>query len=189
MAELGAGLGTSYPTTLDTDAVVEANDGEVGETLARAEVPNDLAAAVVAIETEVGVAPSGTYANLVTRLANMPKDRGDPSAYDFTLANFTTDNTWKNLDLSGIVSAGARWVIIYVEIQDNAVGSILAFKKNLNNNAFAISCLTTQAVDVAIQATLWIPVGTARYIDYKGTYSGGAAVFTAINLTVLGWIE
>jgi hypothetical protein len=51
MGELGAGSGTSFPTTLDTDSTLETNL----VTAARADVPNDLAAAVVAIETYLGV--------------------------------------------------------------------------------------------------------------------------------------
>ncbi len=185
MAELGAGLGTSYPTTLDTDAVVEANDGEVGETLARAEVPNDLAAAVVAIETEVGVAPSGTYANVVTRLANMPKDRGDAMGDDFTLSDFITDNTWRNLDLSAIVPAGARWVILYIRISDDAIGSAMVFRKDGNSNAYTVSAVRTQAANVEIEATLFVPCSTARVIEYKGSN----LTFSAIIIAVLGWIE
>ncbi len=69
MGELGAGLGSSYPTTLDTDASVEANDGEASPTLARAEVPNDLADAIIKVETELGVLIKGNYATAKARIA------------------------------------------------------------------------------------------------------------------------
>ncbi len=68
MGEIGAGLGSSYPTTLDTDASVEANDGEASPTLARAEVPNDLADAIIKVETELGVLPKGNHATVKARI-------------------------------------------------------------------------------------------------------------------------
>lgn len=53
MSQLGAGSGTSFPTTIDTKTT-EINSPAAGKTLARAEVVNDLLAAVVAIETAIG---------------------------------------------------------------------------------------------------------------------------------------
>lgn len=63
MAELGSGSNTSYPAALDTDVFRETTT-----TYARADVPNDLAAAVIAIETELGTDPAGAYADVKTRL-------------------------------------------------------------------------------------------------------------------------
>ena len=68
MAEIGAGTGTSYPGGLDTNTSIEVNSPNVNKTKARAEVINDLAAAVVAIETEIGTNPSGSIADLKTYL-------------------------------------------------------------------------------------------------------------------------
>jgi hypothetical protein len=62
MAELGSGNGTDYPSALDTDNTLEVDN----TTLARADVPNDMGAAIVAIENELGTNPSGTTANVKT---------------------------------------------------------------------------------------------------------------------------
>ena len=64
MAELGSGNGTSYPAALDVDNSVEADSS----TTARADVPNDLAAAVIAVQTELGTDPAGTQTNVKTFL-------------------------------------------------------------------------------------------------------------------------
>lgn len=65
MAELGAGAGSGYPAVIDTDATLET-----AADYARIAVPNDLAAAIVAIETELGADPAGTaWATVVARLA------------------------------------------------------------------------------------------------------------------------
>ena len=68
MSELGSGSGSSYPGSLDTDSTVEVDSPSASKTLARAAVPNDLAAAVVAIETELGTDPAGTKTDVKTFL-------------------------------------------------------------------------------------------------------------------------
>jgi len=67
MGELGSGDGSSYPGALDTDSSREVNDVNPGKTKARAEVVNDLASAIVAIENELGVNPAGTKTTVVKR--------------------------------------------------------------------------------------------------------------------------
>lgn len=68
MAEIGAGNGSDYPGALDSNASLEYNNSVSSRTKARAEVPNDLAAAIVAIETELGVDPAGTRSTVVSYL-------------------------------------------------------------------------------------------------------------------------
>jgi hypothetical protein len=68
MGEIGSGGGSSYPTALDTNNTPEVNSPNAGKTKARAEVPNDLASAVVAIETELGTDPAGTLTDVTTYL-------------------------------------------------------------------------------------------------------------------------
>lgn len=68
MSEIGSGSGSSYPGTLDTNATVETNAPNPGKTKAKAEIVNDLAAAIIAIETELGVDPAGSKATVVARL-------------------------------------------------------------------------------------------------------------------------
>jgi hypothetical protein len=58
-AELGAGGGSGYPSAIDTDAAVEIDKPNAGYTKARADVPNDLSAAIVAIQGELGTDPAG----------------------------------------------------------------------------------------------------------------------------------
>src|SRR3989304_2916394 len=69
MSELGSGSGSSYPGTIDVNASSEVDAPNPGKTKARAAIVNDLAAAILAIETELGVDPAGSKINLVTYLA------------------------------------------------------------------------------------------------------------------------
>lgn len=93
MPEIGSGTGSSYPATLDTDATVEVNGPNANKTKARAEVVNDLAAAVVAIETELGTDPAGTLTNVKT----------------FLQTEHETDGTHGAITPTGITLAGSAW--------------------------------------------------------------------------------
>ena len=63
-AELGAGGGSGYPAALDTDATPES-----GITIARSNVPNDLADAIINIQTELGTDPAGDAATVDNRIS------------------------------------------------------------------------------------------------------------------------
>lgn len=94
MGELGSGSGSSYPSTLDTDNIKEVNDPSASRTKARAEVPNDLAAAVIAMETELGTDPAGTRADVKTFLQ---ADHGTNGMHQYATvaktANYTASLT------------------------------------------------------------------------------------------------
>jgi hypothetical protein len=79
MGEIGSGGGSSYPTSLDTDTSQESTS-----TVARADVPNDLASAVVAIQTELGTDPAGTKTNVKTFLQTEHATNGTHGAITAT---------------------------------------------------------------------------------------------------------
>jgi len=110
-------------------------------------------------------------------------DRGDPVAHDFSLANFTTDGTWRDLDLSTIVPAGAKAVLVKVIISDGAVNSQFALRKNGNTNTVTSANLRTQAVDVYHDGDMVVALDGNRFIEYYGDN----LTFSAIYLSVKGW--
>ena len=66
--ELGSGSGTGYPSALDTNDKLEYNRESAEKTLASADIVNDLAAAIIAVQTELGVSPSGTATSIADLL-------------------------------------------------------------------------------------------------------------------------
>lgn len=68
MSELGSGGGSSYPGALDTNSTPEVDSPNAGKTKVRADVPNDLAAAIIATQTELGTDPAGTKTDVKTFL-------------------------------------------------------------------------------------------------------------------------
>lgn len=107
MGEIGAGNGASYPNTLDTEATQES-----ATTIARKEVPNDLAACVIAIETELGLLPKGSFATVRARLdATIKFTAGLASARPAVTAGlyelyFATD------EVSLSFSSGTTWYTV-----------------------------------------------------------------------------
>ena len=100
--ELGAGLGSGYPTSIDTDSPVETD----GSTIARADVPNDLADAIIHIETELGENPSGDQATVLLRLGQSHNSYG---AHDFSIVDSNGShnaNATTNEVINVITSAG-----------------------------------------------------------------------------------
>ena len=68
MSEIGAGNNSSYPGGIDTNSTPEVNSPASGKTRARKEVIEDLTAAVIAIENELGTDPAGSLTNVKTFL-------------------------------------------------------------------------------------------------------------------------
>ncbi|MFQ5715083.1 MAG: hypothetical protein ACE5GU_13730 [Candidatus Scalinduaceae bacterium] len=79
MGELGDGVGSSYPGALDTNTKKEVNTPNPGRTKARAEVPNDLADAIIKIETELGVNPAMGKTDMLTYLQTEHTNSGSHS--------------------------------------------------------------------------------------------------------------
>lgn len=110
-------------------------------------------------------------------------DRGDPTEFDFDQGDLTTDATWRDLDLSGIVPAGAKTVGLYVVILDDAVSSTLQFRKNGNTGLYNIGIVGTQVANVPIWVHLVVACDANRVIEYNGAN----LAFTLIGVLVTGW--
>lgn len=110
-------------------------------------------------------------------------DRGDPAAWDYTLNDFTRDAAWHDLDLSGIVPAGAKAIAVFMKIKSNVVGSNLRLRTNGNVNTSNLTELKTQVANVIISFdVVTIPDGN-RVVEYYASL----AVWTDISLIVKGW--
>jgi hypothetical protein len=112
-------------------------------------------------------------------------DRGDPSAYDFALADFTFDSTWNDLDLSGIVPSGAYAVDISATITSTNAGYTMYFRKNANTNYH--NSLNQQLPVAAMSLTMngIVPYDSVNEkIQY---FAANAAGWTKCNFVVKGW--
>jgi len=87
MANLGSGDGTDYPLAIDIQTPPES-----ASTVARAEVPNDLADAVIAIQKELGIEPSGSAIDVKSFLRKEHNIDGSHGGKD-TVGTSTTVQT------------------------------------------------------------------------------------------------
>lgn len=111
-------------------------------------------------------------------------DRGDPSGWDYQVSDLTTDNTWRDLDLSLIVPEGAKAVLLSVAIKDAVADSWVSFRKNGNTNNYNLNAFRTQVANIQIRQTLIVACDTDRKIEYKGKN----LTFTTLNILVIGWL-
>ena len=122
-------------------------------------------------------------------------DAGDSSNFDFTLAGtgtlqplatnpLTTDMTWRDLDLSALVPAGAKAVMISAVIQDGLVNQRLHFRNKDNANVYNSSRTRTQAANVINDVTLLCGIDSDRVMQFRAENT----VWTALNINIMGWI-
>jgi len=114
-------------------------------------------------------------------------DRGDPDEFDWeetgSKAVLNTDANWHDLDLSGIVPAGATFVLLRIRVVDDAVSSVFNVKKKGNANALTGGSIRTQVVDIPVEFDIPVAVDADRKIEYLATNTA----FTFIRITVKGW--
>ena len=109
-------------------------------------------------------------------------DRGDPSAWDFEEGVLTTDDTWRDLDLSSIVPAGATQVLIGGYIADDVLGTYFQLRENGNSDGYNAFTLTTQVANVGIEINALVSLDSNRVIEYLGK-----TVAFVIKIVVRGW--
>ncbi|KKK91543.1 hypothetical protein LCGC14_2711890, partial [marine sediment metagenome] len=114
-------------------------------------------------------------------------DRGDPATNDYTVGDFTTDSTWRDLNLgptgAGIVPAGAKAVLLRVAVKDDAAGSQIKFRKNGHTNEINSGGSLVVVVNVTNIEETTVACDTNQVVEYWATNT----VFTVINVTVKAW--
>lgn len=109
--------------------------------------------------------------------------RGDPGAFDFVAVNFTKDNAWHDLDLSGIVPANARCANLYLVIRATAIHKQIQFRSKDVTAEINKSTNWTQVANIRIGYPTSVAVDSDRVIQYKVF----DATFNLINFVVSGW--
>jgi len=138
--------------------------------------------AVASTETVLSDATSDAY-SLATAGYGTFVDRGDPASEDFTVGDFTTDYTWRDLSLSAIVPAGAKAVLLRAAVRDNLVNQIFEFRKNGNTNDRVRALIRTQVADISNDLDLICACDEDRIVEYRGLNT----TFTVISVVVKGW--
>lgn len=145
------------------------------------------AAAALASETAAGVSQAAAAASAVTAASFFPAfvDRGDPAAVDKAIGDFTTDATWRDLDLSSIVPDGAKAIALQVAVRNNTQPNGVQFRKKGNSNTINVSYVRISVNDVIVNQDVIVPCSTARVIQYNADN----VTWTTLNVTVKGYFK
>ena len=174
LVDLGAVTGIVNADILSGAAIAESKVNFDGST-------------VVTIGTTQTITGAKTFSGAITFSGTVSGigfvDRGDPAAFDFTVGDLTTDGTWRDLDLSAIVPAGAKAVLFNVGIRDNLVEQIFYLRKNGSAIVFSSSTIKTQVANIGFYVDLIVACDSNRVIEYLAANTA----WTTINLTVRGW--
>lgn len=113
-------------------------------------------------------------------------DRGDPAAVDASIGSgLTADGTWRTLDLSSIVPAGAASKLVHLRcrILDNSTESMMQLRKVGNTNAINAAKVVTAITNDSIYLDAWVMLDSARAIEYNIDSNMNNA-----EITVAGWM-
>jgi len=110
-------------------------------------------------------------------------DRGDPTVTDFLTGAFLMDGAPHDLDLSGIVPAGAKAVLLTLRVRDSTIGVSVRLRKNGNVNEINVMHIINQIANLSIVADGIVPLDENRIIEYRIP----GPPLNLVELSVKGW--
>lgn len=116
-------------------------------------------------------------------LVQMFVDRGDPAAYDYAKTDLVLNGTWQDLDLSLLVPAGAKAILLCAHIEGNAVDWRIDFRKKGNTNEINHCGMDTLRANVERHRTSVVACDANRVIQYNADNQA----WTTLNLAIRGW--
>ncbi len=122
------------------------------------------------------------YLGAQTGLSGMT-NRGDPAAPDWAVGDFITDNTWRELDASGIAPAGAKTILFRVRVKDGLTQQYFQLRKKGNANPWNTGTIYTIVTNIWNDASILVSCDVDRLLEYRGINTA----FTGIDVVVRGW--
>ncbi len=126
--------------------------------------------------------------NLFMREAMLGKvemyvDRGDPAAFDFDVNDFIDDGTWREKDLSGIVPANAKAVLIEWEFTTVSAGREIKLRKYGNSNEINSWHAETTVGNQHQSGQAIVAIDHNKIVEYNI----GNANWSELDMVVRGW--
>ena len=110
--------------------------------------------------------------------------RGDITSEDFNAGDLTADDSWRTLDLSGIIPSGATLAHIMCTIDpSNAENERIGFAHGDADSSYVVDNAARAVGGAAGSAGLLVPLNSSRQIKYNLT-SGS---YSVIRISVIGW--
>ena len=111
-------------------------------------------------------------------------DRGDEAGWDFLQSDLTTDNTWRDMDLSSIIGTNQATVFLRVSITET-VGRSIQFRENGNTTTVNASVCVVPVSSQNIQYDINVRTDTSGIIEYKASN----VAWSQIAISAKGWIK
>jgi len=108
---------------------------------------------------------------------------GDPANNSFIKTDFTWDNTWRELDLSGVIPEGT--ILMQCVCHHRIIDSNNIWQCRKKGNIYAMNAVvcSTPVYNANCYYHWWQEVSADRKIEYQG-----AATPSQFNLTICGWV-
>lgn len=110
-------------------------------------------------------------------------DRGDIDTHDFFGSDFIKDNTWRDLDLSGIIPKGTVLVIMRGAIVATEIDNYLDFRTKGNAYSVNMSVLNTYVANQYNDGMYLVKPDKNGFVQYKAA----AALKDSTVVIVNGW--
>jgi len=110
-------------------------------------------------------------------------DRGDPTPWDFTLSDFTTNGAWHDLPLDDIVPPGTICVKFYLLIQAQTIGNLINFRKKGNILGWNYAQSTNQVADTPMPSEHDVFCDSNRVIQYNAS----PITWAGIDMIISAW--
>jgi len=111
-------------------------------------------------------------------------DRGDPIDNDWLIGDFPLNDTIGEIDCSGVIPVGTKFIDVSIAVNCNNVGAILALFKNGYTNLNNIILTEIQVSGVS----MWNDGIIACDANRKIGYYKSTATWNYIGVLVRGWI-
>ena len=109
--------------------------------------------------------------------------RADVATWDFDTTSLTQDGAWHTLNLSAIVPAGAKAVVLRLGASHSSAGRYFRVAQLGYTQSASGANVATQVANIINEQTATFAMNTARTLSYwaaSGTWS-------SIRVCVLGW--
>lgn len=152
---------------------------------------HEIFTALDAIQDALGYDITGAFADLNTRLEQLDHatkahgfyDRGDPAVYDKAVGDFTKDGAWHDWDLSSIVPAGAKLVLLQGHVEGAGTDWAIWFRKNGQTNEINHGEMETLRANVERCRMMVVACDDDRIIEYKADN----VAWVTLDIVVRGW--
>lgn len=111
------------------------------------------------------------------------QDRGDPAAFDFVKTDFTRDDSWHDLDLSGVVPSGATAVVLRIALVNTSAGAYIYLRKKGHTNAVNQAECHMQVANVGVVYDKTVAVDENGFCQYRVDPN----LWTWLSIVIAGW--